>query len=112
VTAKLGGLGSDRSGFDWQERAVRPGSAELATAMAPYFEWCIEKFGVGRCMFESNFPVEKRVNSYVTVWNAFKRMTQNYSVEERSALFHDTGARIYRLALVPKPSTNAQQTTK
>ena len=98
VTVKLGGLGSDRSGFDWQARAVRPASAELAAAMAPYFEWCIEKFGVNRCMFESNFPVEKRVNSYVTVWNAFKRMTQRYSTAERRALFHDTAARVYRLA--------------
>ena len=98
VTVKLGGLGSDRSGFDWQERTVRPASAELAAAMAPYFEWCIEKFGVHRCMFESNFPVEKRVNSYVVVWNAFKRMTQGYSASERQALFHDTAARVYRIA--------------
>jgi len=112
VSVKLGGLGSDRSGFDWQERAVRPASAELATAMAPYFEWCIEKFGVDRCMFESNFPVEKRANSYVTVWNAFKRITQSYSAAERRALFHDTAARVYRLALVPKPRTNQQQTEK
>jgi L-fuconolactonase len=99
VTVKLGGLGSDRSGFDWNERAVRPASAELATMMAPYFEWCIEKFGVHRCMFESNFPVEKRVNAYVTLWNAFKRMTQSYSAAERQALFHDTAARVYRLAI-------------
>jgi predicted TIM-barrel fold metal-dependent hydrolase len=102
VVVKLGGLGSDRSGFDWHERAVRPLSAELATAIAPYFEWCIEKFGVLRCMFESNFPVEKRVNSYVTVWNAFKLMTQGYSAAERQALFHDTAAHVYRLATTPE----------
>jgi predicted TIM-barrel fold metal-dependent hydrolase len=112
VTVKLGGLGSDRSGFDWQERAVRPASAELATVMAPYFEWCIEKFGVERCMFESNFPVEKRVNSYVTVWNAFKRMTQSYSVAERQALFHDTATRVYRLAMAAKPSTTEPRTKR
>ena len=112
VTVKLGGLGSDRSGFDWHERVVRPASTELAAAMAPYFEWCIQKFGVQRCMFESNFPVEKRVNSYVAVWNAFKRMTQSYSAAERQALFHDTAARIYRLPLAPKPGANAQQTDK
>jgi predicted TIM-barrel fold metal-dependent hydrolase len=112
VTVKLGGLGSDRSGFDWHERGVRPASAVLAVAMAPYFEWCIEKFGVNRCMFESNFPVEKRVNSYVTVWNAFKRMTQRYSTAERRALFHDTAARVYRLAMAAKPSTTALQTKR
>jgi L-fuconolactonase len=112
VMVKLGGLGSDRSGFDWQERAVRPASAELATVMAPYFEWCIEKFGVERCMFESNFPVEKRINSYVTVWNAFKRMTQSYSVAERQALFHDTATRVYRLATAAKPSTMEPRTKR
>jgi len=98
ATVKLGGLGSDRSGFDWHERGSPPASAELATAMAPYFDFCIERFGVERCMFESNFPVEKRVNSYVVVWNAFKRFTQSYSATERQALFHDTASRVYRFA--------------
>jgi predicted TIM-barrel fold metal-dependent hydrolase len=48
-------------------------------------------------MFESNFPVEKRSNAYVVVWNAFKRLTQKYSPGERTALFHDTAARVYRI---------------
>ncbi|HEX2928309.1 MAG TPA: amidohydrolase family protein, partial [Candidatus Binatia bacterium] len=58
---------------------------------------CIDQFGVDRCMFESNFPVEKLANSYLTVWNAFKRITENYSAAERAALFHDTAARVYRI---------------
>jgi predicted TIM-barrel fold metal-dependent hydrolase len=48
-------------------------------------------------MFESNFPVEKRANSYVVLWNAFKRVTAGYSESERAALFHDNAARIYRV---------------
>jgi predicted TIM-barrel fold metal-dependent hydrolase len=99
VTVKLGGLSSERSGFDWHQRAVRPSSSELVAVMAPYFEWCIEKLGVARCMFESNFPVEKRANSYVVVWNTFKRITQSYSASERKSLFHDTAARVYRIDL-------------
>jgi predicted TIM-barrel fold metal-dependent hydrolase len=62
-----------------------------------YFEWCIEKFGANRCLFESNFPVERQSNDYVTLWNAFKRLTQGYSAAERAALFHDTAARVYRI---------------
>jgi predicted TIM-barrel fold metal-dependent hydrolase len=50
-------------------------------------------------MFESNFPVEKRANAYVTLWNAFKRLTENYSTAERAALFHDTAARAYRIGI-------------
>lgn len=97
VFVKLGGAGSERSGFDWHGRGTPPSSAEVAQALRPYFERCIEKFGAGRCLFESNFPVEKRANSYVVVWNAFKRITENYSAAERAALFHDTAARVYRI---------------
>jgi L-fuconolactonase len=97
VAIKLGGFGSTRSGYDWHQRRIRVGSVELASVMAPYFEFCIEKFGVQRCMFESNFPVDKRSFDYVVVWNAFKRMTQKYSRAERNALFHDTAVRLYRL---------------
>lgn len=98
VTVKLGGLGSTRSGYDWHERAVQPPSPELANAMAPYFDFCVEKFGTHRCMFESNFPVDKASYSYVAIWNAFKRITQSYSVAERRALFHDTAASVYGIA--------------
>lgn len=97
MTMKLGGFGSTRSGYDWHERAVQPGSAELANAMAPYFDFCIEKFGVHRCMFESNFPVDKASYSYVAIWNAFKRISQSCSAAERQALFHDTAAHVYKI---------------
>lgn len=98
VAVKLGGLGSERSGYDWHQRKDPPSSVEVAVALRPYFEWCIEKFGVERCMFESNFPVEKRANSYIVVWNAFKCITVRYSAAERAALFRDTAARVYRIA--------------
>jgi predicted TIM-barrel fold metal-dependent hydrolase len=97
VTVKLGGFGSTRSGYDWHERAAQPASAELADTMAPYFDFCIEQFSVHRCMFESNFPVDKASYSYVAIWNAFKRITQSHSAAERQALFHDTAARVYRI---------------
>lgn len=97
VTVKLGGLGSERSGYDWHKRATPPSSEEVAQALSSYVEECVEKFGAHRCLFESNFPVEKRANSYVVVWNAFKRITEHYSAAERAALFHDTAARVYRI---------------
>ncbi len=98
VVVKLGGLGMPLSGFDWHERRIPVGSAELAEAMAPYCEFCIEQFGVNRCMFESNFPVDKQSYSYTVIWNAFKRIAKDYSLGERAALFHDTAVRVYRLA--------------
>lgn len=97
VMVKLGGLGLPRCGFGWQERAIPPDSTELAEAMSPYYLWCIEKFGVNRCMFESNFPVDKVSYSYVNLWNAFKLITKDFSTQDKAALFHDTATKIYRL---------------
>ena len=84
-------------GFGWSELEIPPDSIELAEAMSPYFTWCIEKFGVNRCMFESNFPVDKVSYSYNVMWNAFKRITQDFSSDEKAALFNDTACKAYRL---------------
>ena len=97
VVVKVGGLGNPISGFDWHQRAAPPGSEELAEAIAPYYLYCIEQFGADRCMFESNFPVDKASYSYTVLWNALKRISKGFSETERSALFHDTAARAYRL---------------
>jgi predicted TIM-barrel fold metal-dependent hydrolase len=97
MVVKLGGLGMPRCGFGWHERATPPSSAELAEAMAPYYRWCIEQFGVDRCMFESNFPVDKISYSYHVLWNAFKRISEDFSPQERGALFYETAVKVYRL---------------
>jgi predicted TIM-barrel fold metal-dependent hydrolase len=97
VVIKLGGLTMTMSGFGWHKRNEPPGSIELAEAMAPYYRFCIECFGAERCMFESNFPVDRASCNYTVQWNAFKRLTREYTQEERRALFHDTAARVYTL---------------
>ena len=65
--------------------------------MAPFLTYCIEQFTPARCMFESNFPVDKVSFSYNVMWNAFKRFSKGYSATERAAMFHDTAAKIYRI---------------
>jgi len=97
VVVKLGGLGMPICGFGWNKRKTPINSIDLAGAMAPYYHWCIEKFGVNRCMFESNFPVDKSSYSYTILWNAFKRITKNYSSAEKAQLFQGTAMRVYRL---------------
>ncbi len=86
-----------RIGFDWHTRAKPVGSEEMAESIAPFMNYSIEKFGPNRCMFESNFPVDKVSFSYNVMYNAFKRVSQGYSDSERADLFHDTAARVYRL---------------
>ncbi len=78
-------------------RRTRRSSEELAQATQAYFENTIERFGVKRCLFESNFPVDKLSCSYTVLWNSFKRLSKEYSRDERAALFHDTAARVYRI---------------
>jgi predicted TIM-barrel fold metal-dependent hydrolase len=97
VVIKLGGMGMPRNGFDWHARDTPIGSEELAEAMAPFKHYCIEQFGPNRCMFESNFPVDKVSFSYNVMYNAFKRLSKGYSADERAAMFHDTAARVYRV---------------
>jgi L-fuconolactonase len=97
VVMKLGGIGMPRTGFDWHTRDKPIGSEELAEAMAPWMTYCIEQFGPNRCMFESNFPVDKVSYSYNVLYNAFKQLSKGYSAAERAAMFHDTAARVYRI---------------
>ena len=97
VVVKLGGLTMTMCGFDWHKREKPPTSEELAKVNGLYYLYCIEKFGVNRCMFESNFPVDKASCSYTVLWNSFKRMTEKFSPSEKAALFHDTAVRVYRL---------------
>jgi predicted TIM-barrel fold metal-dependent hydrolase len=97
VVAKLGGIAMEINGYDWQHKPQPPDSETLIQASRHYYEYTIEQFGVERCMFESNFPVDKVSCSYHVLWNSFKRLSAGYSANEKAALFHDTAARVYRL---------------
>lgn len=99
VFMKLGGLGMPLFGFGLEvARRTAPASAEtLAAAWRPYVETCLEAFGVSRCMFESNFPVDRATADYTTLWNAFKLIAAGYSPEEKEALFFASAKTFYRL---------------
>ena len=97
VVVKLGGMGMRIGMFDFHLRARPPSSTELAFAWRPWIETCIEAFGPTRCMFESNFPVDKITSSYAVLWNAFKRLAAGASAAEKHALFSATATRVYRL---------------
>lgn len=98
VVAKIGGVNMPINGFGWDKRARPATSDELVSATKHYYLDTIELFGPERCMFESNFPVDKASVSYPVLWNAFKKMVADFRDDEKSALFHDTAARVYRLA--------------
>ena len=99
VKVKLGGLGMRINGYNFHEKHLPPTSDELVKAWFPYFDTCIQAFGPDRCMFESNFPVDKGSYSYSTYWNACKKLTNDLNVEDREYLFSKTAAKVYRVDL-------------
>ncbi len=97
VVAKLGGLAMPDNGYGWHQRALPPSSDELLEAQAPWYRHAIACFGASRCLFESNFPVDRRSLGYGVYWNAMKKLAAAYPEADQQAMFHDNAARIYRL---------------
>lgn len=97
VYVKVGGLGMRVNGFGFEKGERPPASEQLAATWRPWMHACIEAFGADRCMFESNFPVDKGSYPYHVVWNAFKRLAADASEAERRLLFGETARRVYRL---------------
>ena len=62
-----------------------------------FVEKTIEIFGIERCMFASNFPVDKIFNSFDAYWNSFKEITKNYSKNDRELLFSKNAEKNYRI---------------
>jgi L-fuconolactonase len=97
VHVKLGGLAMPWNGFGYDDAPRPPTSDELVADQGDYYHYAIEQFGPSRCMFESNFPVDKCALSYTVLWNAFKKMAARYTEAERDDLFRGTATRFYRL---------------
>ena len=100
VYVKLGGLGTAVFGYNFALQKVPPLSMVLANSWRPWMEPVIEQFGAKRCMFESNFPVDRSAASYGVVWNAFKRLVSGVSMTEKHWLFHHTAAHVYQVTPV------------
>jgi predicted TIM-barrel fold metal-dependent hydrolase len=97
VVVKLGGINMPVNGFGWHRNPAPPTSDQLAAATRDYYLHSIDKFGPSRCMFESNFPVDRISCSYGVLWNAFKKIAAPFTADEKADLFHRTAARVYRL---------------
>jgi len=99
VVAKLGGINMPVNGFGWHRRPSPPTSDELVSATREYYLHTIDQFGPRRCMFESNFPVDRVSCSYVVLWNAFKKIAAGFTREEKARMFAGTAAEVYRLKI-------------
>ena len=97
VVAKLGGLAMPDNGFGWHERDLPPSSDEFVDAQSRYYNHAIACFGAERCMFESNFPVDRLSISYPVLWNGLKKIASHYPETEQTAMFSGTARRVYRI---------------
>jgi predicted TIM-barrel fold metal-dependent hydrolase len=95
VVAKIGGLAMPDNGFGWHEADQPPTSDTFVAAQARYYHHTIEAFGPNRCMFESNFPVDRMSISYAVLWNGLKKIASQYSDAEQDAMFSGTARRVY-----------------
>ncbi len=85
------------NGFGWMGRDLPSSSDEFVEAQRHYYLHMIECFGPDRCMFESNFPVDKMSLSYSVLWNGLKKIVADFSEDEKDAMFSGTATRVYRL---------------
>jgi L-fuconolactonase len=97
VMVKLSGLGMRLGGFGFEDQDRAPTSSELAQSWRPWIESCIEAFGPSRCMFGSNFPVDKGSYGYGIGLNALKRLTVAASLTEKADIFGGSATNFYRL---------------
>ncbi|MFK7753138.1 MAG: amidohydrolase [Sedimentitalea sp.] len=97
VHAKLGGFNMPDNGWRWDRRALPPSSDEMVDSQGKWYNHMIGCFGPERCMFESNFPVDRVSISYAVLWNAFKKIAAPFDDPAKSNLFSQTARRVYGL---------------
>ena len=97
INVKLGGLGMAVNGAKFHNSKFPPNSVQLSDVWKPWIYETIDMFGFDRCMFESNFPVDKGSCSYGALWNAFKIIAKDMSDDEINKLFSKNAAKIYKI---------------
>jgi L-fuconolactonase len=101
VHAKISGLTMPVVGWGFHERAPSlgpPSRTELVDCLGPMVETALELFGPQRCMFASNFPMDKVSAPWTSLYEVFDELTRTRDEAERRALFHDNALRVYGLA--------------
>ena len=96
VFLKLGGIGMENYfGTEWVTRPQPPSSDEVVTVWNERILWCIETFGTEKCMFESNYPVDRQTLPYSVIWNTFQKIVQTFTASEKNDLFWVTARSVY-----------------
>lgn len=98
VFVKLSGMFMPVVGWDLHGRSAPVSTAQVRDALAPFVEHALRCFGPERCMFASNFPMDKVSLGFEQLYDAYRELVAARPEPEQRALFHDTAVRCYRLA--------------
>jgi L-fuconolactonase len=66
-------------------------------ALGPWIEYALGAFGVDRCLFASNFPVDAVYGTFDELYTTFSDLTADLDEASRSKLFAENAERIYRI---------------
>jgi predicted TIM-barrel fold metal-dependent hydrolase len=98
VSVKIGGFAISRIAIVPMQKRERPfSSLEIAAICKPWVDHCLVAFGAQRCMFGSNFPVDKVAMPMLTLVNAMKHLTEHLPVSDRKDFFASNARRIYKI---------------
>ena len=99
VMVKVGGIGMSIYGMGLNRLPEAPTSEYVASLWSDDIRHCVDTFGPSRCMFESNFPVDRQGCSYTVLFNAFQLIADEagWTKSERAELFSGAARRFYRL---------------
>ena len=84
IICKISGLGM--GDHNWTVESIRP-----------WVLGCIEAFGVERCIFATNWPVDSLFSSYDTLIDAYTEIVSDFSDDEKHDLFSKNTERLYRI---------------
>jgi len=108
--AKISGLCMPILGWALDQRPRPPSVDEVVDRIGPLVEHALDCFGPRRCLFASNFPMDKVSLPWTTLYAAYAQLVATRSEAERLDLFHDNAARFYGLA--PLAQTPAETEAK
>lgn len=95
VKMKLSGLMMPVLGYQFEKRDQEPSVDEVVDAIGPHIEFALRTFGVDRCMFASNFPMDKASLSYETLYDAYFKIVEGYSDADKEKLFRTNALGFY-----------------
>lgn len=95
VAAKLSGLAMPVLGFDFHRRREPPGVAELVERLGPFIRHGLDVFGVDRCFFASNFPMDKASAPFARLFAAYVELARERGPTAPRALLRENALRTY-----------------